>query len=149
MDSYNKCKHKKCNNKALYKDATNKYYCDKHKIKDSYRICDYQVCESKICMEKALYNYENETYALYCSEHKLDGMINVTKSKCENDSIQQISGVKRSRLTYESSVSISESTSISELSDELLSNIYTNNDALYMLPLYEIDIDIDIDIDFI
>ena len=32
-----------------------------------------------------IYNYENETKALYCSVHKEDGMVDVKNAKCKHE----------------------------------------------------------------
>ena len=40
------------------------------------------MCKGNNCKKQALYNYKEETKALYCYNCKLDGMINIISSKC-------------------------------------------------------------------
>ena len=41
-------------------------------------------CNTPDCDKIPNYNFSNETKALYCKEHKLDGMIDVKHKKCNN-----------------------------------------------------------------
>jgi hypothetical protein len=39
-------------------------------------------CIKSNCMKNAYYNYNNIKKKLYCNEHKLENMINVSRNKC-------------------------------------------------------------------
>ena len=39
-------------------------------------------CIEKGCNKYPTFNIEGETKALYCLEHKLEGMVNVRNNKC-------------------------------------------------------------------
>jgi hypothetical protein len=40
------------------------------------------MCKFDSCKTRPIYNYENETTALYCAKHKLDNMINIKSKRC-------------------------------------------------------------------
>ena len=42
-------------------------------------------CIHPNCKTRPIYNVDGETKALYCSTHKLDGMVNVKHKTCKND----------------------------------------------------------------
>lgn len=54
-------------------------YCVKHRTKDMINIYA-PIC--KECTKEATFNYPNETKRLYCSDHKLEGMISLKKKCC-------------------------------------------------------------------
>ena len=40
------------------------------------------ICKEKDCTKRPSFNIESETKALYCFEHKKEGMIDVTRKTC-------------------------------------------------------------------
>ncbi len=42
-------------------------------------------CKHEGCRTHPSYNYENETKAFFCSEHKEDGMVNVRSKTCTHE----------------------------------------------------------------
>jgi hypothetical protein len=47
-------------------------------------------CTHEGCNKSPTFNYENETKAKYCSEHKKDGMVNVKSKRCELEGCNSI-----------------------------------------------------------
>jgi ABC-type uncharacterized transport system ATPase subunit len=40
------------------------------------------MCNFENCTKRASFNYKNEKKSIYCSNHKLDGMINICTKIC-------------------------------------------------------------------
>lgn len=45
-------------------------------------MCKSEGCKSEGCKIRPIFNVEGETKALYCSLHKLEGMVNVISKTC-------------------------------------------------------------------
>jgi hypothetical protein len=39
-------------------------------------------CQNEGCMKRPNYNYNGQTKAIYCNQHKLDNMIDIKNKKC-------------------------------------------------------------------
>ena len=48
------------------------------------------MCISEDCKKQPTYNNEGEKKALYCSKHKLEGMVNVMKQMCNYQNCKTI-----------------------------------------------------------
>jgi hypothetical protein len=46
-------------------------------------VLNYITCQSEFCKARPCFNFENETTGIYCSKHKLQGMIDVKNKRCE------------------------------------------------------------------
>ena len=49
-----------------------------------------KTCKSEGCKTSPIYNVEGETKALYCSTHRLDGMVNVISKTCKSEGCKTI-----------------------------------------------------------
>jgi len=47
-------------------------------------------CGHENCKHRPFFNYENEKQGIYCSVHKLDGMVNIKSKTCENIDCKKI-----------------------------------------------------------
>ena len=55
-----------------------------------------KICANDLCFVQPCFNFPAETKGLYCTEHKLETMINVTKIRCAhiNCSVQPLFNLK-------------------------------------------------------
>ena len=76
------CEYETCRAYANYGEFYGKpLRCKKHK--GDYTLVS-QLCREENCKMRPTYNKEGESKALYCLEHKLEGMVNVKSKTCEH-----------------------------------------------------------------
>ena len=74
------CDFETCRKQASYGEFYGKpIRCKEHK--GEYRLV-IRLCREGNCKKIPVYNFEGETKSLYCSTHKMDGMINVATNSC-------------------------------------------------------------------
>lgn len=79
---YNICKYSNCTKRCCY-GFERPIVCKEHSIGDIMIDVKNKRCIHDDCNKQPLYNYLNEKKALYCNEHKLDDMIDVTHKRCK------------------------------------------------------------------
>lgn len=85
MKKVENCHVSDCPNDAKFGQEKGKpIYCKVHKALDMHNVVDDALCMTPVkgepCGKKAIYNYRSTTEiprdALYCEEHKIEGMVN-------------------------------------------------------------------------
>jgi hypothetical protein len=75
------CEFENCRRQATYGEFYGKpIRCNLHKEK--YKLVS-RLCREGNCNTQPNYNYEGQTKAIYCNEHKLDNMIDIVNKRCE------------------------------------------------------------------
>lgn len=103
---HRKCQHEGCNIIPCYnyEGETKAIYCTTHKLNDMtnvvskkcqheecYKLPNYnKKCQHEGCNTQPNYNYKGETKAIYCSSHKLDGMMDIKNKKCQYEECNTI-----------------------------------------------------------
>jgi hypothetical protein len=77
------CEFENCRRQATYGEFYgNPMRCNLHK-EDYKLVC--RLCQEGNCKLIPTYNYQKEIKAIYCSNHKLDGMVDIKHKRCEHE----------------------------------------------------------------
>lgn len=78
------CKDGDCKVQASY-NLEGKYadYCEKHKTEEMIKVIYNKKCEHEGCKLRPSFNYEGSKNRLYCTTHKLDGMVCIDGIFCQ------------------------------------------------------------------
>lgn len=75
------CQHEGCSIRAGYSfKGQPPRFCATHKLPG---MCGRYTCTADGCKVSASYNAPGETLALYCASHRLDGMVNIRRQRCQ------------------------------------------------------------------
>jgi len=88
----NYCINEGCNKTATFNLPNEKaHYCKLHQLEDMIDV-RHKKCNYPGCTTNPSFNYVNEMFPLYCSEHKLYQMININnkKNRCQYENCQTI-----------------------------------------------------------
>jgi len=84
------CDFETCRKQASYGEFYGKpLRCNHHK--EEYRLVS-QLCKNVDCKQRASYNLESESNALYCAIHKLEGMVDKIHKSCIYSGCKKIPG---------------------------------------------------------